>query len=253
MTEAATLHVHLPSFEGPLDLLYYLIRKHELAISEISLAIIADEFVRQVEAAQELNLAVAGNYLVIATTLMHLKSKWLLPPEEEPQDTSGQEGEVGPLLKQLADLEKFREVVHDLARHEDRARAEFPRPLTVELARRLDQIAEQEPFIEMSTFELLKAMRQIQEFAFPPTREITKEEINLQDKIAELISIVKIRLRVSLSRLLNASRSVLEATVFFMAALELARQKVLRLHQPEHFGEIQVTARKDGTRGASLS
>ena len=241
---AETLNVRLPAFEGPLDLLYYLIRKHELDISEVSLAIIADEFVAMVEAAREVNLSVAGNFLVIAATLMHLKSKWLLPPEEEAPDAAEQEGQVGPLLQQLSDLHRLREAVHDLSLHEDRARATFRRPLTVELERRLEQIAEQEPFIETSVFELLKAMRQVQEFAFPVSREIGREEVTLEDKIAELLAIVKIRLRVSLSRLLNSSRSLLEAAVFFMAALELARQKALFLKQEKNFAEIEAVARE---------
>ncbi len=237
------MHVHLPLFDGPLDLLYYLIRKHELNVSEISLAVIADEFVAAVEAARELNLAGAGNFLVIAATLMHLKSKWLLPPDEETPGGDEQE-QVGPLLQQLADLQKFREIVHDLSLQEDRARAAFSRPLTSDLARRLDQIAEQEPYIEMSAFELLKSMRQIQEFAFPPAREIAREEINLEDKITELLAIIKIRIQVSLSRLLNACRSSLETAVTFLAALELARLKVLRLRQTENFGQISATARE---------
>lgn len=239
-----TLNVRLPAFEGPLDLLYYLIRKHELDISEISLAIIADEFVVLVEAAREVSLSVAGNFLVIAATLMHLKSKWLLPPEEEAPDAAEQEGRVGPLLQQLSDLQRLREAVHDLALHEDRARATFRRPLTIELARRLEQMAEQEPFIEISVFELLKAMREVQEFAFPSARDITREEVTLEDKIAELLAIVKIRLRVSLSRLLDSSRSLLEAAVFFLAALELARQKALYIRQARNFDEIEVVARE---------
>jgi len=242
--DAETLTVRLPSFEGPLDLLYYLIRKHELDISEISLATIADEFVVMVEAAREINLSIAGNFLVIAATLMHLKSKWLLPPDEESPDAAEQEGQVGPLLQQLADLHKLREVVHDFAIREDRTRATFQRPLTTELERRLEQIAEQEPFIETSVFELLKAMRQVQEFAFPPSREISREEITLEDKIAELLAIVKIRLRVSLSRVLESSHSLLEAAVFFLAALELAHQKTLHIKQPENFGEIELVARE---------
>ena len=135
-------------------------------------------------------------------------------------------------------------MVHDFTLREDRTRATFQRPLTVELERRLEQIAEQEPFIETSVFELLKAMRQIQEFAFPSSREIAKEEITLEDKIAELLAIVKIRLRVSLSRVLESSHSLLEAAVFFLAALELARQKTLHIKQPENFAEIQLVARE---------
>lgn len=246
-----SMNVHLPSFDGPLDLLYYLIRKHELAISEVSLAGIADEFVAAVEAARELNLNIAGGFLVIAATLMHLKSKWLLPPEEETPENAEQEGEVGQLLARLVDQQKLREVVHELAMHEDRSRATFPRPLTSELARRLDQIAEAEPFIEMSSFELLKAMRKIQEFAFPAIREIVKEEINLEDKIDELLTIIKVRLRVSLSRMFVTSRSMLEAVVFFMASLELTKQKAIRLKQEENFGELEAIVRTDGAKALS--
>jgi len=240
-----SLNVHLPLFDGPLDLLFYLIRKHELDISEISLAAISDEFVTMVEAAKELNLSVAGGYMVIAATLMHLKSKWLLPPEEEPQGGEEQETQVGDLLQQLTDLSKLRELVHELGLHEDRTRAAFPRPLTSEMEKRLERIAEKEPFIEMTLFELLKAMRRVQEFAFPRTRDIAREEINLEDKILELIAIVKIRIRVNLSLLMGSSRSVLEAVVFFLASLELARQKVLRLSQKNSYGEIEATARVD--------
>ena len=239
------LTIHLPLFDGPLDLLYYLIRKHELEISEISLASIADEFVNMVEAAKELNLSAAGGYLVIAATLMHLKSKWLLPPEEEPQGSEEQEAQVGELLQQLTDLSKLRELVHELGLHEDRTRATFPRPLTSELEKRLERMAEKEPFIEMTLFELLKAMRRVQEFAFPRTRDIVREEINLEDKIIELIAIIKIRVRVNLSLLMGSSRSVLEAVVFFLASLELARLKLLRLSQKDSYGEIEATARTD--------
>lgn len=246
MNDGETLHVHLPSFDGPLDLLYYLIRKHELPISEVSLAGISDEYVNAVEAAKELSLSVAGSYLVIAATLMYLKSKWLLPPEEEPQDPT-QEEAVGPLLQQLADLQKLREVVHELSLREDRSRATFPRPLTVELEERLDLIAEEEPYVEVSAFEILKAMRSMQEFAFPVARDIAREEIRLEDKIIELLTMVRIRTRMNLSRLLTESRNVLEAVVFFLAALELARQKALRIAQREAFGEIEVTSAEAGT------
>ncbi len=241
MNEGETLVVHLPGFDGPLDLLYYLIRKHELPISEIALAEVAEEFVSVVEGAQEVNLSVAGGYLVIAATLMYLKSKWLLPPEEEPQDQQ-QEEAVGPLLQQLADLQKLREVVHELGIKEDRARATFPRPLTVELERRLETMAEEDPYVDVSAFELLKAMQKMQQFAFPSAREVVAEEISLEDKLEELLAVVRVRMRLSLSKVLHESRSVLEAVIFFLAALELARQKTLRITQKEIFGEIEVHA-----------
>jgi segregation and condensation protein A len=246
VNDGETLLVHLPTFDGPLDLLYYLIRKHELPIAEVSLASIADEYVNAVEGASEVSLSVAGGYLVIAATLMYLKSKWLLPPEEEPVDPT-QEEAVGPLLQQLADLQKLREVVHELSLREDRSRATFARPLTVELEERLDIMAEEEPYVEVSAFEILKAMRSLQEFTFPIARDIAREEIRLEDKIMELLTMVRIRTRMNLSRLLKESRSLLEAVVFFLAALELAKQKSLRIAQREAFGEIEVTASETGS------
>ncbi|MEK7474619.1 MAG: segregation/condensation protein A [Candidatus Coatesbacteria bacterium] len=246
MNDGETLLVHLPTFDGPLDLLYYLIRKHELPIAEVSLASIADEYVNAVEGAQEVSLSVAGGYLVIAATLMYLKSKWLLPPEEEAVDPT-QEEAVGPLLQQLADLQKLREVVHELSLREDRSRATFARPLTVELEERLDIMAEEEPFVEVSAFEILKAMRSMQEFTFPVARDIAREEIRLEDKILELLTMVRIRTRMNLSRLLKESRNLLEAVVFFLAALELAKQKTLKIAQREAFGEIEVTTAETGS------
>ncbi len=245
MEAEAVLNVSQPSFHGPVDLLYYLIRKHELAISEISLAEIADEFVQYVENAQELSLGLAGAFLVTATTLMYLKSKWLLPPEEEPQGAEEQEGRVGPLLQQLAEYEKFRGVVMDLGRNEDRMRASFCRPITDELEKRLERMAEREPFIELSAFELLKSMQTIQDFVFPAVREVARQAVNLEEKIEELFAILRIRLRISLTQIFDRSRSLMEKIAFFLAALELARQKALRIRQAKNFAEVELTLRKD--------
>jgi len=251
MAEEGAPNIHLPSFTGPLDMLYYLIRKHELEISEISLASIADEFAAYIEASTEPNLGVAGGFLVIASTLMYLKSKWLLPSEQEAPGAEEEEAQAGLLLQQLVQYEKLREVVQALAHAEERSRAAFPRPLTEELARRLDQIAEEEPYIEVSSFELLKALQRIQEFAFPPTREISGEEINLEEKIEELLALVRVRTRISLTQVLMAARSHLEAAVLFLAALELARQKSLRLTQRESYGEITVVLREEPSGAAT--
>ncbi len=238
----APFTVKLGVFEGPLDLLYYLIRKHELEISTIALADVADEFTAAVEAAENPDLAHHGAYLVIAATLMYLKSKYLLPPDEESPDQALEE-QAGTLLQRLVDMQKLREVVHELSLKEDRARASFPRPLTTEMERRLDVLAEREPFIEMSVFELLKSMRKLQDFAFPVIRAVAKEEIRLEDKIAEVLAVVRFRIRVSISRLMRGSRSLLEAVVCFMAALELTKQRAIRLEQKETFGEIEAVAR----------
>lgn len=247
METAEALRIRLPQFEGPLDLLYYLIRKHELSISEISLASIADEFVEHVESQVELRLEPAGAFLVTASTLMYLKSKWLLPPEEEPQDGQEQEGRVGPLLQQLAEYEKFRSIVQELGRAEDHSRATFPRPITDELDRRLDRLAEREPFIELSAFELVRTMQKLREFAFPAVRELTRQAINLEEKIRELFALLRMKARISLTQLFGRSRSLMETIVFFLAALELARRKTLRLKQKENFSEIEAVLRKEGS------
>jgi len=245
METADSLRVRLPVFEGPLDLLLYLIRKHELDISEVSLASIADEFVAFIEAARELDLAAAGNFISTAATLMWLKSRWLLPPEEETPTDAEQEAEAGRLIQRLEDFQKLRDFIQSLQGLELRARASFPRPLTSELSQRLDDLAEAEPELDLDAFELLKAIQRVQEFAFPVPRDVVKEEIPLEEKMAELSSLVRSRVRVNLSTLLNSAHSVLEAVVLFLAALELARQRFLRISQPANYEEIKLNLRKD--------
>ncbi len=247
------LRVRLPVFEGPLELLYYLIRKHELDISEVSLANISDEFVAWIEAARDLNLGTAGRFISTASTLMYIKSKWLLPAEEEPGADSSQEDEVGPLLQRLADYQKLRDFMQTLAGLEQRARAAFHRPFTSELERRLEEIAEQEPHIDLNVFELLKSMRRVQEFAFPVTREVAKEEIPLEEKLEELTTLLRNRAEVNLSTLISSARSLLEAVVFFLAALELARQRAAHINQQKTWGEIRLKARRGGPRAAQAA
>ena len=245
MTTAEGLRIHLPVFEGPLDLLFFLIRKHELDISEISLASIADEFVTYVESDRELDLAEAGIFIAPAATLMYLKSKWLLPPDETSGEPVEQEEEAEKLIHRLEDYQTLRDFAQSLAGLEGRARASFPRPLTTELARRLEEIAESEPHVDMTTFELLKAIKRVQEFAFPIPRDVIRDEIPLEEKVRELTGIVRDQVRVSLSTLLKSSRSLLEAVVFFLAALELSKQRFLRISQEGNFEEIKLSLRKD--------
>ena len=252
MSTAEGLRIHLPVFEGPLDLLFFLIRKHELDISEVSLATIADEFVAFVESDRELDLAAAGQFIATAATLMFLKSKWLLPPEETTGEAAEQDVEAEKLIHRLEDYQKLRDFAQSLAGLEGRARASFPRPLTTELARRLEEIAETEPHIELTTFELLKAIKRVQEFAFPIPRDVEKDEIPLEEKIRELTGLMRQRIRLSLSTLLASSRSALEAVVIFLAALELARQRFLRITQTDNFEEIKLSLRKDARPSPGL-
>lgn len=253
MTTPEAMRVHLPVFEGPLDLLFFLIRKHELEISAISLASIADEFVSFVESDRELDLAEAGSFIATAATLMYLKSKWLLPPEETTGEAGEQEEEAEKLIHRLEDYQKLRDFAQSLAGLEGRARASFPRPFTTELARRLEEIAESEPQLDLTTFELLKAIKRVQEFAFPIPRDVVKDEVPLEEKIRELTGIMRSQVRVSLSTLLKSSRSVLEAVVFFLAALELSKQRFLHISQNANFDEIKLSLRRDARPAAGSS
>ena len=108
-------------------------------------------------------------------------------------------------------------------------------------------------FIELTSFELLKAIKRVQEFAFPPHREVSTEEIPTEVKIEELTRLMRAGVRLDFSAIMKAARSVLEAVVFFLAALELARQRFLYIRQKESYGGIHLAARELKLREITVS
>lgn len=230
-----TYRLRLNNFEGPLDLLVHLIKLNEVDIYDIPIATIADQYVEYLEMMRELDLEIASEFLLMAATLMEIKSRMLLPtaPEEE-------EAEEDPrfeLIEQILEYKKYKELSDHLG---ERARAE------AEMFRRNHRedidVETDEPLLEASMFELLEAFKHVLEYAAAEQfTEITLEEVSVEEKMDELRSRLREKNNMLLEEVFEGevkTRSVLIAT--FLALLELIRLKEVATRQNRQFGEIRV-------------
>lgn len=230
-----TFQVKLDVFEGPLDLLLHLIREHQLDILDIPIAAITDEYLRYLALMQELDLDVAGEFLLMAATLIHIKSKMLLPPDEtadgeeaEPEDPRAE------LVSRLLEYKRFKEAAQTLGVLESE---------TAYLHRRgapaMDM--EVEGPLQVSMVELLRALRDVLERTDKAAPlEITPEEINVGQRIVMLIDRLAAESPIEFGRLFgNATRRV-EVIVTFLALLELLRRRLATARQSEAVGPIMI-------------
>ncbi|EEF57538.1 segregation and condensation protein A [Pedosphaera parvula] len=237
----AEYKVKFEVFEGPLDLLLYLIRKEEVDIYDVNLTQLATQFIEYIEVMRLLDLEIAGEFLVMASTLMYIKSKELLPVEQQVQPEGEDEGEDPrwELIRQLVEYKKFKDAAAQLQVLEGEQENIFPRiPIKPEFAPE----APGKP--EVSLFDLVNAVSTI-------LRRITEREGATRDvfedrwTVSEKIELIMIRLtdqpKVRFSELFAIAMSRTEVVVTFLAVLELIRLKQLVCTQDETFGEIDIT------------
>ncbi|MBS1117247.1 MAG: scpA [candidate division NC10 bacterium] len=230
-----TFQVKLDMFEGPLDLLLHLIREHQLDILDIPIAAITDEYLRYLALMQELDLDVAGEFLLMAATLIHIKSKMLLPPDEtDAGEDAEQEDPRAELVSRLLEYKRFKEAAQTLGLLESE---------TAYLHRRGAPAMEMEiegP-LQVSMVELLRALRDVlsrTDKAAP--LEITPEEINVGQRIVMLVDRLAAESPVEFGQLFgNATRRV-EVIVTFLALLELLRRRLATARQAEAMGPIMI-------------
>jgi segregation and condensation protein A len=237
------IKVKLDAFEGPLDLLVHLIRKHELNIYDIPIATITEQYMAYVELMQELNLDVAGEFLVMASTLIHIKSKMLLPrPETAATDGEPEEDPREALVRRLLEHEKFKAAAELLHEREQLRSAQFIRPD----ARVADAVEEPyEPELEVDLFSLITAFKGVLERASRrPPMVIPPEQISIEDRIHQLLGRVSETDACGFEDLFNdgdGSRPFMIVT--FLAVLEMIRLKLIRVFQSGSFGAIRVYKR----------
>ena len=226
-------------FEGPLDLLLYLIRKEEVDIYEVNLTRLATQFIEYIETMRLLDLEIAGEFLVMAATLMYIKSRELLPVDQQVQ-VEGEEDSEDPrweLIRQLVEYKKFKDAAAQLAVLEARQESVFPRaPVKLEFE------AEPASRNEASLFDLLNAVNSVlQRFnQRPEQRDIFEDKWSVSEKIEYLLRAISERSRVKFSELFAGVTSRSEVVVMFLALLELIRLKQLAAVQSEAFGEIEI-------------
>ncbi len=241
MSSGNDYKVTLEVFEGPLDLLLYLIRKEEVNIYDIPIERITRQYMEYLSMMRMLDLSVAGEFLVMAATLMMIKSRMLLPPEERSETTEEEEAEDPrwDLVRRLVEYKKFKDAARRLEELERErcdvfTRAEEPLPSPAS--------ASAVSLHDVSLFDLLTAFQRALERIGPEDLgEIFAERYTLGEKIDQLLAILAERDQISLSELIAGMRSRHEVVVTFLALLELIRLQQLRAVQEQPFGEIWIS------------
>ncbi len=233
--------IKIENFEGPFDLLFHLIEKNQFSIYDIPINIITDQYMEYLFAVQELDLDVASEFLVIAATLLHIKSRMLLPSKKEEQKEEMDPREV--LVMRLLEYRKFKEFSNILRQREkDWARVYYKLPEII-------QFTKKEETLELIPGELLRIYSELLEKnkkkmntnVSGMNRIIQHEKVSLRSKMREIIRELLKRSRVKFSELFSLKhKSPTDVITGFMAILELAKQKKVKLEQRKQFDEIYI-------------
>ncbi len=223
--------VRLEVFEGPLDLLLHLIKKNELDIFNIPIAEITADYLNYIKLFRRLNLDFAGEFLVMASTLIHIKSRMLLPPaetvEEEELEDPRQE-----LAARILEYQKFKEAASILKEREAIQRNVYGR---------LPVIPQDEDYtIEATLFDLLDAFQKVVIRAEKEVREIIQEDISIEDRIREILNLLENKRFINFEAIFTGQRTKRLLIVTFLALLELIRLKRVFARQAEAFGAIRI-------------
>ncbi len=237
--------IRLMNFEGPLDLLLHLIKKNELNVYDIPISIVTQQYLDYLDLMQELNLDVVGEFLVMAATLIHIKSRMLLPrpdpsqedPEEDPREA---------LVRRLLEHQRFKAAAELLHEKEIQRSAMWHRPD----GRVADVVGEApEPEIEVDLFSLMAAFRQVLERARARPRVILPpEQMPIETRIEQLLARLSETDACGFEELFADVQTRAGMIVTFLALLEMIRLKQVRVYQQANFGAIRVykRARPDG-------
>jgi segregation and condensation protein A len=230
--------VKLPVFEGPLDLLLHLIKKNEVEIVDIPIATITEQYLAYLQMMRELNLDIAGEFLVMAATLTLIKSRMLLPPSEGDEE----EEEVDPradLVRQLLDYQRYREAALALSERPLLHRDVFVREPLMDVEGGAD--TGEALHLKVTVWELLKAFRAVLKRARPESvHEIVTEQLSMRDRVRTLLQTLSVARSVEFESLFDEDASRFAIIVTFLALLELMRMGAVRATQEERYGRIVI-------------
>lgn len=235
--EAEGFRVQVEAFEGPLDLLLHLCRTNEIDLSRLPIRAITDQYLAHLEAMQFQDLETAGAFMVMAATLIYLKSKLLLPPSESEEEPLDEEGEL--LRQQLADrlreYARVRELGEWLAAREAEQALLFGRPAG-ELP-----TSEEIPLEDLSVHWLEQAFRRLLEAQRPAApREVEPSPLSVLERMAEILSVLRHTWSLLFSSIVGEPPARAEIVVTLIALLELVRLGQARAQQQQPFGEIVI-------------
>jgi segregation and condensation protein A len=231
--------IKLDIFEGPLDLLLYLIKKNEIDIYNIPVALITEQYLQYLKMIKSLNLDLAGEYLVMASTLIHIKSKMLLPEPEEPEEEE-EEDPRAELVRQLLEYQAFKEAATNLGERPILERDVFTRAAFLPEETEKSTTAEEE-LIEVSIFELIEAFhRLVSRIDKKELLEIDLEKMSLTDIINDIMERLSNEKNLTFDELLGERKERWRIIYTFLALLELVKLRMVKAYQTSAFGVIRI-------------
>lgn len=232
--------IELPTFAGPLDLLLHLIKKHELDILDLPIAFVTERYLHYLQMMQELDLDVASEYLLMAATLAHIKSKSLLPPSPKDDDEEVDEAYVedprAELIRRLLEYQKYKQVADALGSRALAGRDVFTRGSPTPKARG------DAPLAEISLFRLLDSFEGILERVRGQVAlEVTAERISIQERMTQIAEYLRSCRSCVFEALFEMDRTRYDVVVTFLALLEMTKLRVTKLYQADADSAIHVT------------
>jgi len=241
-------NVQLEIFEGPLDLLLHLIKKNEVSITDIPIGTITEQFLATLELMETLNLDVAGEFLVMASTLIHIKSRMLLPVSEGETEDEEEGGDPrDALVRRLLEYQRFKEAASELEQRDLLTRDVFVRAAAPPAA------SDPTPFRELSVFELLTALRRVLDrLPKDEFHQVTLEKITVREKMTLLLDRLSSGAQVPFESLFSDARTRMEIVVTFLAMLELVKMRAIRIFQDSLQSPIVIEAALEAAQAADI-
>jgi segregation and condensation protein A len=241
--------VSLPSggFEGPLDLLLHLCQKHELQILDIPIAFITEKYLEYLAVMQLMDLDIAAEYLVMAATLAHIKSKMLLPappPGQEDELLEEEEDPRAALIRRLLEYQKYKKAAEDLQARGVAGRDVFPRGAAIEEAIETGL----PPLAEIPLFRLVEAFQGVlSRTKVKLAHDVIADRISITDRIHQLADVLRVRRRLSFEDLFEGLVTRFDLVITFLALLEMTRLRMTRLFQTEPLSPLYVELAAEDT------
>ena len=240
--------VRAGGFEGPLDLLLHLVRINEVDITDIPIVEITQQYNEYLELMRELNLEIAGEYLVMASTLMHIKSRMLLPPDPDAEEDQAVEDPRAELAQQLLEYQRFKQAAENLQAMDSLRGLVWTRDGKVP-----DEF-EGEELLAVDLFELIQSFRELLGRLGEEARlQIKRDDVSVAEKIGWLNDLLAERGSAELAVLMASLPTRLDRIAVFLAVLEMVRLRMIVAFQRKAFGEIRIALHTDADEPAARS
>jgi len=239
---SSPLNFHLEQYDGPLDLLLDLIRKQEINIYDIPIALITKQYLDSISMMKSLNLVVAGEFLVMAATLIHIKSRMLLPDEADGDEEETGEDPRAELVRRLLEYKQFKEAAGELVQRGQQWREVFGRPAIVDASRQGLQGEEDGTLLELTLFDLVDALQGVlQRVPAKTLIEVTADHLTVKDRMNYILERLEQESALPFDALFLPDEGRLVVIVTFLGLLELMRIRLVRAFQAEAFGPILLS------------